>query len=249
MENETQAWYQERWFVISAAFMCAVVALGIVTLALSAFGSGSVNTPGVGAASAPARARVKLPLPGGSAANPGACDLPAGEQALPTSDPGGSWVTVGETQEPQSKTVGPQKQLDGVNICFAHSPLGALYAAVNVEADGSYLPEKYVLGTLTAPSRVRSELLLEGTNTAGGFISSDGADGRFQIAGFQIEDYTPAQENLELLIDDPTGELVAFQMTEAWKLGSWMLELPSGGQLPATPQSSISGFVTWGARR
>jgi hypothetical protein len=249
MENETQAWYQERWFVISAGFLCAVAVLGIVTICVSVFDKGSVNTAGVASASAPAKARAKLRLPGGSATNPGGCNLVAGNQTVPTTDPGGSWVTVGETREPQSKTIGPEKQIDGVNICFAHSPLGALYAAVNVEADGSFLPEKYVLGTLTAPSRVRSELLLQGSNTAGGFISSDGANGRFQIAGFRIDDYTSAQENLELLIDDPTGELVAYQMSESWQLGSWMLELPPNGQLPATPETSISGFVTWGAER
>ncbi len=249
MKNETQAWYQERSFVISAAFLCAVLVLGLVTIGVSVLDKGSVNTPGVASASAPSKARVKVPLPGGSESNPGACNLPAGNQAVPTRDPGGSWVTVGETREPQSKAVGPEKQTDRVNICFAHSPLGALYSAVNVEADGSYLPEKYVLGTLTAPSRVRSELLLDGSNNAGGFISSDGANGRFQIAGFRIEDYTPAQENLELLIDDPSGELVAYQMSEAWELGSWMLELPSSGQLPVTPETSVSGFVTWGAQR
>ena len=84
-------------------------------------------------------------------------------------------------QVPQSPTVyGPQRADGPWETCFAHSPSGALLAAMNFYAEG----------TAAAPSAVLAHLAVNVTaaDMTGGGLD---ANGPVQLAGYRYVAYTP----------------------------------------------------------
>lgn len=241
-ETAERSQLAEPWFVASAAFVAVLTAALLVLVASHVFGSHHK-------AGAAKRAVAKAaPAPVMKASNPDGCSLPVGSQTIPTTAPAARWVTVGDMRAPQAPaSVGPQRTAGGVGVCFAHSPIGALYAAVNFFAAGTAVPQAKLLEQLAAPSRFRSELIAQSNGSGSEIQQDDGNPGALAVAGFSITDYTSAAEDLTVVLSGPGGQLAAVQMSERWQAGDWKLEIPAGLQLTATAASSLAGFIPWSA--
>lgn len=112
-------------------------AAGAVLVALLAAAGVWLAVTGPGRSSWPQAA----PSTGSAAPTAGrsACGLPGGDQTPPAVAPVTHWVLVGTIAAPHDpSTVGPAASRDGVGVCFAPTPTGALYAAANFLAATSF---------------------------------------------------------------------------------------------------------------
>lgn len=177
------------------------------------------------------------------------CSLPAGSQQAPTVGPVLRWVTVGDMQEPQAPaSYGPQSARHGIGVCFAHSPTGALLAAINFFAQATAASPVKLIRTLVANTPERQSALEQARDGQDELLQdSDGDPGSVQVTGFQFVDYAPAQANLNVVLEGPGGELAAVECQLDWQAGDWKFVIPSGGQLDSAPITTMDGFVSWTA--
>jgi len=130
--SERSSWWTEPWFLASAGLVT-----GLVLLAVYVAGSTSGSAQSPSARPGPQASGVNRTTSPVVAVDPLRCGLPAGAQTVPTVAPLARWELVGSMAAPAAPaSIGPQRVLSGVRVCFAHSPLGALYAAVSLWAEG-----------------------------------------------------------------------------------------------------------------
>jgi hypothetical protein len=232
--------FAQPGFVVSAA---AVAALLLLTAFVAIGGGGSRATQAAGAAVDPRHVvgtRTKLLASAGS--NPNGCSLAAGSQVVPSITPTGGWVLVGSMAAPNDpQTTGPQRIVDGFRVCFARSPLGALYAAVNFWAAGTADQAGVVYQHLAAdtPSRAGAIAISRGDT------SRLDSQGRVQIAGFQFTSYDGSTADLSLVLQSASGALLTVACTIAWKQDDWRYVIPPDGAPAAGKTQSLVGYVPW----
>lgn len=93
------------------------------------------------------------------------CGLPDGEQSIPETAPEATWTQVGNFTMPSNPAYGPGEVDGDERSCFARSPLGAVFSAMNeIEESGSPNPGglQYAGFRITdySPDRVEMELVL-----------------------------------------------------------------------------------------
>ncbi len=144
---------QSRGFVVSAAgvglLMLAAVFLIVATIAGRHAPSARQMALGSHAGGATPATGGRASAGGGglSVDDPRGCSLSAGSQAVPVTAPVSGWALVGSTAAPTARsTVGPQKSIDGLRVCFAHSPTGALFAAASFWAEATAVPQTVLYG-------------------------------------------------------------------------------------------------------
>ena len=176
-----------------------------------------------------------------AAANPGMCSLAPGSQEVPsTTPPGGvTWEQVGAMSAPQSATLGPQHVENGINVCFAHNPSGALLAGLDIWAEATGSVNTQVLW------KQRAIDVPQGIGNEAGALDSHGS---FQIIGYKYMSYSPATAQLVVVLESPTGTLLAVQMPMRWVDDDWRFVYPTSGgpvmeQLPSTTLSAP--YVQW----
>jgi hypothetical protein len=216
--------------LLSGAFLLALVLLGIVVAVIGA-GSGASRS----AYTATTAARPATPA---ATASPGGCALPAGSQTVPsTSPPQAQWGTVGAMQVPQNPAVyGPQRSDGPWETCFAHSPSGALLAAMNFYAEG----------TAASPRAVLERLAVDVTaadSTGGGLDAS----GPVQLAGYRYDAYSPGQARLTIVLRGPEGKLAGVVTVMRWTGADWRYVAPADGTPSAQVLSDLTGYVAWSA--
>ncbi|TDE88153.1 hypothetical protein EXU48_23825 [Occultella glacieicola] len=172
------------------------------------------------------------------------CGLEAGPQAIPATAPeGAEWELLGTFAAPSIEGVGPGLVADDeVRHCFAHSPTGALLAAVNYVAlqfvdPINSLDERVVADTPETRDRQEyrdahpDEPLVELTS--------------MQLAGFQIRDYTPGSVVVELVMRLPEGGLLLWPAPLRWEAGDWKFLYPATGDPGFREVDSLAGYVAW----
>lgn len=171
------------------------------------------------------------------------CGLPAGSQTVPSSPPDAAgWVLVGSMAAPNSPgSVGPGRTVGGFRECFAHSPAGALFSAVNFWAAGTAYAPSWVYAHLAAdtPSRVAAVRFSRGD----GSRLSD--SGQVQLAGFEFNSYSPRDADLSIVLQSTNGQLVTIACTMLWQQGDWRYEIPPSGAPAAGQIQSLDGYVAW----
>ena len=205
---------------LSALFLGMLLAVGIA-IAIFHHGS-SAKHP---AANAPRGGQSRAAgTTTRAAASAGSCSLPAGSQQVPSSLPpsGVTWQVVGMMSVPQSPTLGPEHVENGINICFAHNPSGALLAAMNLVAESTtYLSERKVFDQLAihVPSAVTTEPAIKDSQSG------------VQIAGYKYNSYAPATAQIDVAIQGPQGGLQSDQMTMVWTGDDWKYVFPPAGPI------------------
>lgn len=243
--NPDSPWTQP-WFVVAAAVVALIAVLGVV-LAVT---SGSETNPGPKAAS-PAGEPSPTPAPTAppaAAVNASTCGLPDGDQTVP----GGvltdtRWELVGTVAAPTAPDEhGPGTIDDGLRSCFAHSPVGALYAAVNAAA-ASAMPDLRLsfverLGA-AGPGRDRASELARG--------DADASSGGVQVAGFTFLNYDRASTAVDLAFagTSTTGDngYVHVPIILRWEEGDWKVVFAPDGSLGTGlgPMPNLTGYTAW----
>ena len=133
---------------------------------------------------------------------------------------------------------------DGFRSCFAHTPTGAVVAAANLAAMGSYAPLRPRFNReAIAPGPGRDAVLAKP-------LPQGGTDGvRLQLAGFRLLRYTGAQADLDLALLASTGQLFGATLFLEWAEGDWKARMGDDGSDLSSfgPISSLTGYVAWGA--
>lgn len=243
-ERETErSPYSRPGFVVSA------VILGMLGLAALFVVTGAATRQKRVLAQASLRATTSAAAAHVRISTQPVCSLPVGSQQPPTVGPSVAWVTVGEMQAPQAPALfGPQHERNGMAVCFAHSPTGALLAAINFFAQATVASPAELIETLVANTPERQLALTQAREGQDQLLQdSDGDPGSVQVTGYEIADYTPAQANLNVVLEGPGGELASVGCELDWQADDWKFVIPPGGQLTSAPVSTMDGFVSWAA--
>jgi hypothetical protein len=235
--------FGQRGFVLAAVFMAVLVLAGLGLLLTDPDEDPEARA---GSSRPPAVEPAKGAKADGSDSR---CGLEAGDQRIPATPPEAGWELVGRVATPQSDAIGPGIREAKRRMCYAHSPTGALFAAVNFLAvAGEQDTNDELMKALTAKTAARDELLArpdDGTD-------AEAAKFRIQIAGFRIGPATPDEATVEVAVafaDQAAQAYVGYTLPMRWEDGDWKLVITS----PDTPFTlqrleSASGFVPWSAQ-
>ena len=231
--EEVSPWSRPS-ILLSGGFLLVLVLLGIVVAVVGGGARHSSTLVGRHAA-APGP-----PAPASTEAPPRAsgCALPPSGQTVPsTGPPPARWGTVGAMEVPQNASVYGPERTDGVwSWCFAHSPAGALLAAINFYAESTTgvsaeaVMKRYAVG---APSNLGNN---EGLDNAG----------PVQLAGYRYVSYTPSQADISIVLQGPQGKTLAVVTTMTWRAGDWKYVFPAGGMPSYEAIPDLSGYIPWG---
>jgi hypothetical protein len=213
--------------LLSGALLLTLVLLGIVVSVIGSGGAGRPANTG-GAATRPAAPSAPV--------SAGGCSLPPGSQMVPsTSPPAAQWGTVGSMQVPQSPAVyGPARSAGPWETCFAHSPSGALLAAMNLWAEGTAVP----------PSELFARLAIGAPKNLGSNAQLD-SSGPVQFAGYRYDSYTPSGAQVAIVFQGPEGKLLAVVTSMVWRDGDWKYLFPTNGTPAMQVIPDLTGYVQW----
>jgi hypothetical protein len=239
----------------STLVIAAVVLLAIIGCAIFLTANRGKDTtttpPPAPTGTAPNTSTEPSTPPSSSTPGTTTCSLRAGSQQIPnTPIHGASWSLVNQVAVPGADAYGPQvTDSDGLRRCFAHSPVGAVFAAYNFIAAMS--PPNDPAGAKTFP--VLRQIMTAGENrdryiewlrTAEDPGSSDGG---VQLAGFKILDATTDRVTLLVAMQAGSG-FASSTWTLVWQDGDWKVLAPRPGERagdPYTTLQDLTGFVPW----
>jgi hypothetical protein len=193
-----------------------------------------------------------------AAAGPGS----QGQSQVPrVSLAGVRWSSFYGVELPVSAQAGPYDTSAGVAAGFAHTPLGALLAAVNigVRANTQWGPRIFTTVIRSQVTGPDAAALLAGCQAAYGQAAwSDGVTGGQPLGAVDVTEeafrwitYTPAAAILDLVSAGPgaAGATVraSVQMEVVWDGGDWKVVAPPGGDWgnSATGLSSLAGYTAF----
>lgn len=247
-DDEPSPWTQPR-FLAAAIAVGMIVVLGIV-LAFTGDRSGGAQSP---SAAPPIAAPPAQAAP--SDTDSSVCGLPAGSQRIPNTPPKATWKLRGTVAVPVSaKTFGPAQDTNGVPACFAHSPTGALFAMLNIQAamgqlaqqEGRYPIARVLRMIAQGPGRetlkravARQPVATQGTRTPGA-----------QVAGFNIVRYEPDTAVIDVAFAGGRPGAAGYvhgQSTMRWQDGDWKLVLAqNGGPFDSVqPIGDLANYIAW----
>jgi hypothetical protein len=234
-EQSGSRWTQ-RGFVLAAALL-AVVILAALLIFVTSPGShdgGSSGAPKENANGAP------------PAKDPDAsvCGLPAGGQQAPAVPPEADWELVGTIAAPTARVTGPGIQQGKRRLCFAHSPTGALFAAVNfVATSAAAKGDPAILRELTAKGAARDESIQADARSPGGYATAGGV----QLAGFRIASSSADEATVDLAFALRDKGYARLPLSLRWERGDWKIIVPTaeGPFAGLETLATLSGFVPW----
>ncbi|MGO4591056.1 hypothetical protein [Paenarthrobacter sp. 2TAF44] len=222
-------------FIIAAALVVALIAAAVVIFLIPK-GQGNAQPAPADSSSAATTS------PSASAASgKSVCGLPASTETALGKAPATKWELVGTMAAPTDPKVGPGKtDGQGIRSCFAHSPQGALYAAVNLWALGSDPSKEHAIADQLAANGPGRDAGMKAPQTAAPTTV------KVQIAGFNVS-YTANQAVVELAFKADTGALASVRTTLLWQDGDWKgVVADSGAPLEEPCQiHDLSGFIPW----
>ncbi len=171
------------------------------------------------------------------------------------------WSGFYGVELPVSAQAGPYNSSGGVAVGFAHTPLGALLAAVNigVRANAQWGPRIFgtvIRGQVTGPDA--AALLADCKAAYDQAAQSGGVTGGQPLGTVDVTEqafrwitYTPAAAILDLVSAGPgaSGATVraSVQIEVVWDSGDWKVVAPPGGDwgTSAAELSSLAGYTTF----
>lgn len=250
--NTNQSPWARPRFVLSVALL-GIVALAGILLAATHGNNPAPSTPPASHASNPPDVPPASPPgsgPGSAshndspAANTTTCSLPPGNQAVPSTSPppNSHWKLVGSMEAPTDPdTYGPQRTHGIWRTCFAHSPTGALYAAINFYAEDTAAPNLEVERRLLADGPLKNGTLRDDKNQP-----SIDVNGPLHVVGYAYAAYSPQTAALTIGFRLINGKLLSIPTTMIWQHGDWRVATPPKGQR-VDPLPDLTSYVRWGA--
>lgn len=220
---------------LAAGVVAVIVALGVVLSVTGVFGGDAPATPPAAAPSMSADAEVSV------------CGLTqvALSGTLDQAPADTQWALVGTLAAPTVPGHGPGVvDEDGFRSCFARTPTGAVVAAANLAALGSYPPVRDRFNAdAIAPGPGRDAILAKPS-------AQGAADGpRLELVGFALLRYTGDQADIDLALRTSTGSLLGATVYLAWAEGDWKARVADDGSdlSSVSPISSLTAYVPWSA--
>lgn len=234
-----------RWTGYAAVAFLVLMLLAALVVWLSGDGGGRSTLP----------APVTDPPPSGTSgpgADGGSGNGPqdGGEQPLTGPPPGVVWQGWRAISLPYSTAAGPRKVDGAVASGFAHTPTGALLAAVHASGRLTLAPDpgwRQAVETMAAPGAGRDTWV---AGRKGVTITAAPAPGTMaQIAGFQITSYNTEDAAIQLVTKSSDSSLSVSPVHVQWRDGDWKLVMtPSGGLFGTRSRlADLNGFIVWGA--
>jgi hypothetical protein len=230
-------------FIISAALVVALIAAVVVIFFLPKADSTAPPAPASSSAAA-----SSAPSESADAAGKSVCGLPSSTETALGAAPKSKWELVGKMAAPTDpKTFGPGLTDDsGFRSCFAHSPTGAVYSAVNLVALGSSKSQQMnikLADKLMTPGAGRDAAKQQATT----LDPSTGSSDTVQVRGFLLKSYMPTEANVDLAFQTSGGKLFHAVLPLQWLDGDWKVKVSDAGQLinDVAPLSDMSGFIAW----
>jgi hypothetical protein len=246
-DGEASSPWAQKGFIAAAVVVALLVVLGVVVVLSRPSGDGGARSNRQPPATTAGASQPASTSPDGDSV----CGLPAGDQTVPTTAPPGTrWELVGTMATPTApKTHGPGRVQSGLRSCFAHTPTGALYSAINFFTAASstdLLPR--AARDLTAAGAGRDRAIREAAkpDPAGGTSGSS-----TQLAGFTFLNYTQGSSTVDLAFrvtkTAGTTSPVHIPLSLRWENGDWKVSLPATGEIfpgiGAIPD--LTGYVPW----
>jgi hypothetical protein len=140
--------------------------------------------------------------------------------------------------------------VDDVPEGFAHTPAGALLAAVVICYDRALEPgARRVTMADVVPGPGQAATLRLIRDGSGGSSGARSGERPIPVAGFSFASYTATVATIDLAFG-PTSSGVwqVGPLTVRWMAGDWKLVVPASGVTggPVTTVASMAGFVQWG---
>jgi hypothetical protein len=228
---------QASWRTTAAAGFLGLALVGGLVVALSGGDHDSDTTT-------PAAAAPADPAPAGDATE----DAPAAPAKSTLGDV--TWELVSGRAVPSSPTAGPTKINGPVHAGYAHTPDGAVLAALNIATRAGISPDGdgwlAVIRAQVEPGPGR-----EANIKAGKAITdwTPPPGGYGQTAGYRVASYTPTKAVVEEAVRMPAGQLQLRTMTVIWRDKDWRLVLqPDGRTGPyAAVLADLTGFTPFTA--
>ena len=226
------------WTVAAAAVVALIVLAGVVVVLVT---RESPQPPG---AQQPATSAAPSASPAGPSTPP------ATELAVPTAAPAGvSWSLFQGVALPSSPTAGPSRTEGPVHAGYAHTPEGALLAAVQVGYRHLITPRqgwRQVVQQQVVPGPGRDAFVRARAQVTTDEVPA-GTYG--QVAGFRFVTYSPDTAVIQFGTRFRSGTLQVTTSTVRWADGDWKLHLQPDGSASPTAQrvDNLAGFVAWGA--
>jgi len=224
-------------FIIAAALVVALIAAAVVIFLLP---KGQSNAQPAPAPAEPGSSATASPS--ASAAGKSVCGLPASAETALGAAPETKWELVGTMAAPTDPKIGPGKTDDqGIRSCFAHTPTGALYAAVNLWALGSDPSKERAIAEQLAVKGPGRDAGMKAPQTA-----APASAVKIQISGFNVS-YTANQAVVELAFKADNGALASVRTTLLWQDGDWKGVVADNGAPLEEPRQvrDLSGFIPW----
>jgi hypothetical protein len=227
-------------FIASAVVVAAVVVLGLVLSLTNLLGGKTEPTQ----TSAPSPSTTATASSSATPADASVCGLtPVEMTGTVSTEPTATWALVGTTAAPSIKGQGPGKiEDDGFRSCFARTPTGALLAAANYTALGSYAPvRKKFYEQAIVPGPGRDALLRKPIPGAG-----QGGT-RVQIAGFRVLRYDGKVADIDIAFRTSNGAVGGMVLNLQWSGGDWKMRVADDGTelSPAAQLPNLSGYTLW----
>lgn len=176
--------------------------------------------------------------------DPSTCGLKGYEpEGTVDSAPATEWELVGTVAAPTDpSSVGPGVvEENSFRSCFAHTPTGALYAAVNVVALASDRSLTTDLANKLVIPGAGQQALLDQAGDASTLTT------RYQVGGFKIDAYAETTATIDLAVNFSTGEILSFPIQLQWVDGDWKVKTADDGGFTLAPASlqNLGGYVPW----
>jgi hypothetical protein len=225
-------------FIIAAALVVALIAATIAIFLLPK-GEGTAQPAPAPAESSDTSTRSPS---ASAAAGASVCGLSASSETALGAAPETKWELVGTMAAPTDPKIGPGMTDDqGIRSCFAHTPTGALYAAVNLWALGSDPSKERAIAEQLAVKGPGRDAGMKAPQTA-----APASAVKIQIAGFNVS-YTANQAVVELAFKANNGALASVRTTLLWQDGDWKGVVADDGAPLEEPRQvrDLSGFIPW----
>lgn len=228
-----------RWTLVAAAFVLGVLVVGAVFVIVSRPRGGgdenqSANTPTAAPSSS-------TPTPTVSDTSAVGCGVTDHGKKIPASAPPVSWKIWRGAALPQSASAGPIDIDDdtGITKCYAHTPTGALMAAINIDVRMAVAaPDTTIVEKQVAPGPYKSQFKSTIAN-------SQHPSTLAQVAGFQFVTYSGPSATIKIAFGNESDGYIDETSNVVWQHGTWMSVIGAGDATGSNVEQldSLVGFV------
>ncbi|WP_143556772.1 hypothetical protein [Sanguibacter antarcticus] len=219
-EPEHDPWHWGTWLIVGGTVIAGI----LVVFAASGSGDDELDAPIDWSFEDPSDTHPNQgALPVLTDPNQSACELVAGDQSVPTEPPAATWERVDEVMIPTDSAIGPGLTENTMHTCYAHSPVGALFAAVGMVADQHSFGDRTMLEGRT----VREPRVIEAISRTAAQTSDSTSPGAPQITGYRFVDVAADRVTLDLALltsTDPSASRTSSATTVVlqWSDHDWL---------------------------